>query len=83
MTEREVISHIFKPGFSTAPGSSEHAGRGVGMGIIRDHIVNKLGGKMRIRYKKGQYLEFGWIVPVRKEGSQDEQGDKGLELKGV
>ena len=83
MTEREVISHIFKPGFSTASESSEHAGRGVGMGIIRDHIVNKLGGKMRIRYKKGQYLEFGWIVPARQEETQDEQGDKGLELEGV
>ena len=53
------------------------------MGIIRDHIVNKLGGKMRIRYKKGQYLEFGWIVPARQEETQDEQGDKGLELEGV
>lgn len=83
MTEREVISHLFKPGFSTTTESSEHAGRGVGMGIIRDHITNKLGGKMRIRYKKGQYLEFGWIVPVTQEAPQGQQGDKSLKLEKV
>ncbi len=66
LKDNETISLIFQPGFSTASSADQHAGRGVGMDIIRNHIVKQLGGKLRMSYKTGQYLELSWYYPVAK-----------------
>ncbi|EDY86526.1 CheA signal transduction histidine kinase [gamma proteobacterium HTCC5015] len=53
---------IFHPGFSTAEVTSEHAGRGVGMDIVRDK-VREAGGKMRFKTSVGKSTEFRIVLP--------------------
>lgn len=53
---------IFHPGFSTAGEATEDAGRGIGMGAMRDALA-KLGGKISLRQKSGQFCEFHIVLP--------------------
>jgi len=55
--ERQIVSHIFKPGFSTAGGVSMHAGRGVGLDVVQAN-VQKLGARMLLSSTPGQFTEF-------------------------
>lgn len=40
MTEKELLSLIFSPGFSTADRVSEVSGRGVGMDVVMNTVIN-------------------------------------------
>ncbi|MDW8066153.1 MAG: chemotaxis protein CheA [Aquificaceae bacterium] len=40
MTEKEILSLIFSPGFSTADKISEVSGRGVGMDVVMNTVIN-------------------------------------------
>jgi signal transduction histidine kinase/HAMP domain-containing protein len=53
---------IFHPGFTTAGQATEDAGRGMGMGAVRDALA-KLGGKISLRQKSGQFCEFHIVLP--------------------
>ncbi|HEX5720249.1 MAG TPA: HAMP domain-containing protein [Thermoanaerobaculia bacterium] len=53
---------IFHPGFSTAGEATEDAGRGIGMGAVRDALA-RLGGKISLRQKSGQFCEFHIVLP--------------------
>ena len=55
--DRQIVSHIFKPGFSTADGVSLHAGRGVGLDVVQTN-VQKLGARMLLSSTPGQFTEF-------------------------
>jgi len=55
--DRQIVSHIFKPGFSTAPGVSMHAGRGVGLDLVQAN-VQKLGARILLSSTPGQFTEF-------------------------
>jgi two-component system chemotaxis sensor kinase CheA len=55
--DRQIVSHIFKPGFSTAGGVSMHAGRGVGLDVVQTN-VQKLGARMLLTSTPGQFTEF-------------------------
>ena len=55
--DRQVVAHIFKPGFSTAAGVSMHAGRGVGLDLVQAH-VQKLGGRLTLASTPGESTEF-------------------------
>jgi two-component system chemotaxis sensor kinase CheA len=55
--DRQVVSHIFKPGFSTAGAVSLHAGRGVGLDVVQAN-VQQLGGRMTLASTPGEYTEF-------------------------
>lgn len=60
--DRKLISTIFQPGFSTAEQVDMHAGRGVGMDVIRDQI-RALGGRIRIQQIRGRFCEFDILLP--------------------
>ena len=53
---------VFHPGFSTAGETTEDAGRGVGMSAVRDALA-RLGGKISLRQKSGQFCEFHIVLP--------------------
>ncbi len=53
---------IFHPGFSTADQATEDAGRGVGMSAVRDALA-RLGGRIALRQKRGQFCEFHIVLP--------------------
>ncbi len=55
--DRQIVSHIFKPGFSTADGVSMHAGRGVGLDVVQAN-VQKLGARILLSSTPAQFTEF-------------------------
>ena len=55
--DRQVVAHIFQPGFSTASGVSLHAGRGVGLDLVQAN-VQKLGGRLTLASTPGEFTEF-------------------------
>ena len=55
--DRQLVAHIFKPGFSTANGMSLHAGRGVGLDLVQAN-VQKLGGRLTLASTPGEFTEF-------------------------
>jgi chemotaxis protein histidine kinase CheA len=55
--DRQVVAHIFKPGFSTAAGVGLHAGRGVGLDLVQENI-RKLGARLLLGSTPGEYTEF-------------------------
>ncbi|MBI5276066.1 MAG: type IV pili methyl-accepting chemotaxis transducer N-terminal domain-containing protein [Burkholderiales bacterium] len=55
--DRQVVAHIFKPGFSTAAVVGMHAGRGVGLDVVQAN-VQKLGARITLSSTPGQFTEF-------------------------
>jgi two-component system, chemotaxis family, sensor kinase CheA len=60
MTDQEVYSLIFAPGFSTAEAVTDVSGRGVGMDVVKKNIT-ALGGTVEIDSAEG----YGMTVRVR------------------
>ncbi|GAB4010187.1 chemotaxis protein CheW [Nocardioides ultimimeridianus] len=60
MDTREVLSLIFRPGFSTASEVSNISGRGVGMDVVRTNI-ERIGGSVDLQSEAGR----GTTVRVR------------------
>lgn len=56
-SDKQIVAHIFKPGFSTAPTPSRHAGRGVGLDLVQSN-VQRLGARLLLSSIPGQYTEF-------------------------
>lgn len=57
LTDREIYSFIFLPGFSTKENVTEFSGRGVGMDIVTKNI-EKLGGTVNIDSIPGEGTTF-------------------------
>ncbi len=56
-SDKQIVAHIFKPGFSTAGELSAHAGRGVGLDLVQAN-VQKLAGRLTLHSSPGQNTEF-------------------------
>ena len=56
-SDKQIVAHIFKPGFSTAATTSAHAGRGVGLDLVQAN-VQKLGARLLLASTPGQHTEF-------------------------
>ncbi|NLZ43434.1 MAG: chemotaxis protein CheA, partial [Clostridia bacterium] len=63
MTEEEIISLIFLPGFSTSEKVTDVSGRGVGMDVVRERIT-ALGGMVRVTSKRGEGTTFTIQLPL-------------------
>lgn len=55
--EKQIVSHIFRPGFSTAAEVSQHAGRGVGLDVVQAN-AQRLGARVLLSSTPGQFTEF-------------------------
>jgi signal transduction histidine kinase len=64
LDDASAIGLIFHPGFTTAEAADEVAGRGVGMDIIKQHVVDEAHGEIGIRSDPGRYLEFELTFPA-------------------
>ena len=62
-SDAELANMIFAPGFSTAEGVSELAGRGVGMDVVRAE-VNSMGGRIETATAEGQGASFRLVLPL-------------------
>lgn len=56
-SDKQIVAHIFKPGFSTAGAASRHAGRGVGLDLVQSN-VQSLGARLQLSSTPGQHTEF-------------------------
>ena len=62
VSDRDVFSLIFKPGFSTALNVSSTSGRGVGMDVVEKNIA-VLGGKVEVNSEYNKGTNFSLIIP--------------------
>ena len=63
MSDREALSLIFKPGFSTAKQVTNISGRGVGMDVVKTN-VEKLGGSIDIQTVLGAGTTVRLKIPL-------------------
>jgi chemosensory pili system protein ChpA (sensor histidine kinase/response regulator) len=63
LSERELREYLFRPGFSTAASTSELAGRGVGLDVVRSN-VHALNGEIEVRSEPGKGACFTVKVPL-------------------
>jgi len=63
LSNDEIDELIYAAGFSTAEGVTDLSGRGVGMDVVRQNIVN-LGGRMSVVSEPGQGTRFIMSLPL-------------------
>ncbi len=64
VSDQDLIKFIFEPAFSTTEQADIHSGRGVGMSIIKEKLVNAAGGCIEVVSEPGQYCEFRLYLPA-------------------
>ncbi len=63
--DSEIASFIFEAGFSTSDEPSSAAGRGVGMNVVKQRVVDDCGGEIAVDSQTGQFCEFSFSLPVQ------------------
>ncbi len=63
LSDNDVISLIFQPGFSTAEVLSEESGRGVGLDVVRDSVA-RLRGALEVESMPGRGTAFTMKFPT-------------------
>lgn len=64
LTDREATYLIFEKGFSTSAIITEISGRGVGMDVVREFIVEKLKGSLDVQSEMGKGTTFRLTIPL-------------------
>jgi two-component system chemotaxis sensor kinase CheA len=64
MSDREAQYMIFEAGFSTAAIITEISGRGVGMDVVREFVVEKLKGSLDLSSERGKGTTFRLTIPL-------------------
>jgi two-component system chemotaxis sensor kinase CheA len=64
MTDREAQYLIFEAGFSTNAIITEISGRGVGMDVVREFVVEKLKGSLDVHSTMGEGTNFRLTIPL-------------------
>jgi chemotaxis protein histidine kinase CheA len=64
ISDSDMAGFIFAPGFSTADTTSVDAGRGMGMNVVKQRVVDDCGGEIGIGSEPGLYCEFSFVVPM-------------------
>lgn len=63
MSDKDVFSFIFEPGFSTSKVVSEVSGRGVGLDVVKKNLET-IRGKIDIKTVPGEGTEFILAIPL-------------------
>lgn len=63
LSDREMLSFIFEPGFSLSKEITEFSGRGVGLDVVKN-AIDSLGGRITVESVKGQGTTFNLYVPT-------------------
>ena len=64
MSDREARYLIFEKGFSTAAIITEISGRGVGMDVVREYVVERLKGSLDVESELGKGSTFRLTIPL-------------------
>jgi HPt (histidine-containing phosphotransfer) domain-containing protein len=70
MNDQQLIALIFRPAFSTLGEATTDAGRGIGMNVIKEAIVDRFGGSLSISSEPGKFTEFSFMVPLVPKSAQ-------------
>jgi two-component system, chemotaxis family, sensor kinase CheA len=68
MDEKSLVASLFESGVSTANAVDEHAGRGVGLDIVKDMVL-EAGGRIRVISQPGRFSEFRLSFPAATVGA--------------
>ena len=60
---KQLLSLLFRPGFTTQDVVDEDAGRGIGMNVVAD-LVKQLRGRIGISSGEGRYTRFTIVLPA-------------------
>ena len=66
-----LIKVIFAPGFSTADTESVHAGRGIGLNLVRDRI-KEVNGTIKLNSETDKGMVFFVSIPLQQQKPQQE-----------
>ncbi len=64
MSDQEVVDLIFLPGFSTSAIITDISGRGVGMDVVKQSIVDDLQGSVSVETRPGAGTTFALRLPL-------------------
>lgn len=64
ISDDAIVPYIFHSGFSTQEGINTLSGRGVGLNIVSNEIITKIGGDLFVNFEKGSFCEFIMEIPV-------------------
>jgi len=67
MSDEQLVALIFRPGFSTLDEPTADGGRGIGMNVIKEAIVDKLGGRLGLNSEPGKFTEFSFSIPLERK----------------
>jgi two-component system chemotaxis sensor kinase CheA len=63
LTDTEMLSFLFEPGFSTAREVTEFSGRGVGLDVVKN-AIDSIGGRLMVDSAKGKGTTFTMLLPT-------------------
>lgn len=63
LSDKEVFDFIFAPGFSTAEKVTDISGRGVGMDVVKNALM-EVKGKIDVQSKEGHGTTFAITLPI-------------------
>jgi len=63
LTDEQALQLAFAPGLSTAETAGMHAGRGVGLGLVKER-VEAAGGRVKLRSVPGRGVAFDITLPM-------------------
>jgi signal transduction histidine kinase len=61
-TPRELVRFLFQSGFTTRDSADDHAGRGVGLDLVRD-VAARLGATVGVSSREGHGVAFRFVFP--------------------
>ncbi|GHV21672.1 hypothetical protein FACS189494_07380 [Spirochaetia bacterium] len=70
----KLLQAIFAPGFSTAEKESMHAGRGIGLNLVRDRI-KEIGGAIKIQTEQGKGTAFNIFLPIETNTKKENKNE--------
>ena len=59
-----LLKALFSPGFSTLDKADHHAGRGIGLSLVKDRVKD-LNGKIKVSTAVGKGTKFSIIIPLK------------------
>ena len=70
LESKQLLSLLFRAGFSTQEVEDEDAGRGVGMNVIAE-LVKELSGRVGVSTGEGRYTRFTIVLPALSGAAED------------
>ncbi len=64
LSDTEAVGVMFLPGFSTVESVDADAGRGIGLDIVKNRIVDEFGGDIVVKSEPGRYTTFSVTIPL-------------------